>query len=454
VNTSIAHFVHEHLILHQEAIASEFQVARLLHDSAEDAAREVFRALLQELLDLYVTQLLHRPKWKRRRRWDQATVACWCGRCGSQMRRHFVRNGHYRRGMATNWGHVRGIKIPLLRCTHCRKGYVHVAFPFLPKYLRIWSDLMRQALLDCATGLSFRQQLERQMEQKQVVLGLHSLNQRVNRVVTGLTIWAQRPLSEVPPIVQLDGIYFSVMERTRQPKRDARRRKRKRLRYRKRVALVALGLWPDGRHQLLGWTLARSEQAEEWQQLLLALHARGLTAEAGFRLAIGDGAPGIYEALVFVYHDQVPFQRCIFHKLQRVGHRDNLVDADNRARILHDAAAIWEIPDRQIIYERLRAFRCQWEDREPRSVHSLLLGFAHSLTYLDIAGLDPLQFARTTSHAERLMRELRRKLSQVGPLLTDVGAQATLTLLAARLNGHWSGDPWLEPLMQAILEDA
>jgi len=454
VNTSIAHFVHEHLILHQEAIASEFQVARLLHDSAEDAAREVFRALLQELLDLYVTQLLHRPKWKRRRRWDQATVACWCGRCGSQMRRHFVRNGHYRRGMATNWGHVRGIKIPLLRCTHCRKGYVHVAFPFLPKYLRIWSDLMRQALLDCATGLSFRQQLERQMEQKQVVLGLHSLNQRVNRVVTGLTIWAQRPLSEVPPIVQLDGIYFSVMERTRQPKRDARRRKRKRLRYRKRVALVALGLWPDGRHQLLGWTLARSEQAEEWQQLLLALHARGLTAEAGFRLAIGDGAPGIYEALVFVYHDQVPFQRCIFHKLQRVGHRDNLVDADNRARILHDAAAIWEIPDRHIIYERLRAFRCQWEDREPRSVHSLLLGFAHSLTYLDIAGLDPLQFARTTSHAERLMRELRRKLSQVGPLLTDVGAQATLTLLAARLNGHWSGDPWLEPLMQAILEDA
>jgi len=76
------------------------------------------------------------------------------------------------------------------------------------------------------------------------------------------------------------------------------------------------------------------------------------------------------------------------------------------------------------------------------------------LTYLDIAGLEPVQFARPTSHAERLMRELRRKLSQVGPLLTDVGAQATFTLLVARLNGHWSGDPWLEPLMQAILETA
>ena len=454
MNTSIAHFVREHLILHQEAIASEFQVACLLHDSAEEAAREVFRALLQELLDLYVTQLLHRPKWKRRVRWDPATVTCWCGRCGSQMRRHFVRNGHYRRGIATAWGYVPGIQVPLLRCTHCRKGYVHIVFPFLPKYLRIWSDLMRQALLDCATGLSLRQQLERQMEQQQVVLGLHTLNQRVNRVVTGLTAWEQRPLTAVPPIVQLDGIYFSVMERTKQPKRDARGRKRKRLRYRQRVALVALGLWPDGRHQILGWTLARSEQAEEWQRLLLALHARGLTVEAGFRLAIGDGAPGLYEALIFVYHGQVPFQRCIFHKLQRVGHRDNLVDAGNRAEILGDAAALWEIPERRIIYERLQAFRHKWEDREPRSVHSLLRDFARCLTYLDIAGLDPIQFARTTSHAERLMRELRRKLSQVGPLITDVGAQATLALLAARLNGHWSGNPWLEPLMQAILEAA
>lgn len=384
MNISIAHFVHEHLIVHPQAIASEFQVACLLRDSAEEAAREVFRTLLQELLDLYVTQLLNRPKWKRRRRWDQATVSCWCGRCGSQMRRHFVRNGHYRRGMATAWGYVPDIKIPLLRCTHCRKGYVHAVFPFLPKYLRIWSDLLQQALLDCATGLSLRQQLERQAEQQQVILSVHTLNQRINRVVTILTVWEQRPLTVVPPLVQLDSIHFNVMERTRQPKRDARRRKRKRLRYRHRFALVALGLWPDGRHQILGWTLARSEQAAEWQRFLLALHGRGLTREAGFRLAIGDGAPGLYEALGFVYHGQVPFQRCIFHKLQRVGHRDNLLDADHRAEILADAAALWEMPDRPTIYQRLQAFRDKWEDREPRSVHSLLHDFGHCVTFRTI----------------------------------------------------------------------
>lgn len=454
MNTSIAHFVREHLILHKEAIASEFQVARLLHESAEEAAREVFRALLQELLDLYVTRMLNRPKWKRRQRQDQATVTCWCGRCGSQMRRHFVRNGHYRRGMATTWGNVPGIKVPLLRCTRCRKGYVHATFPFLPKYLRIWSDLMQQALLDCASGLSLRQQLDRLLEQSTEPLSLQTLNRRINRVVEVLPAWEKMPLTDVPPIVQFDGIYFGVMERTKQPKRDARGRKRKRLRYRRRVALVALGLWPDGRHQILGWIVASSECAEEWQRLLLALYERGLTMEAGFRLAIGDGAPGLQEALTFVYYGQLPFQLCIFHKLQRVGHRDNLLDINHRANILHDAAALWDIPDRRLIYARLKAFRLKWEDQEPRSVHSLLRNFSRCLTYLEIEGLDPVQYARTTSHAERLMRELRRKLSQVGPLITEVGAQATLTLLSARLNGHWSEEPWLEPLMQTILEAA
>lgn len=452
MNDSIAHFVREHLILHPESIADEFQAARLLHESAEQAAREVFRTLLQELLDLYVTRMLNRSKWKRRQRRDHATVAWWCGRCGSQMRQHFVRNGHYRRGIATTWGYVAGIQIPLLRCTHCGKGYVHVSFPFLPRYLRIWSDLMRQALLDCASGLSLRQQLNRLLEQGSVPLSLQTLNRRINRVVEVLPALGKSPITDVPPVVQFDGIYFGVMERTKQPKRDARGRKRKRLRYRRKVALMALGIWPGGRHQILGWVVAASESSEEWQRLLLALYERGLTLEAGFRLAIGDGALGLQEALAFVYYGQLPFQLCIFHKLQRVGHRDNLIDPANRAEILHDAAALWNVPDRLVIYNLLKAFRLKWESREPHSVRSLLRNFSRCLTYLEIPGLDPDQFARTTSHAERLMRELRRKLSQVGPLITEVGAHATLTLLSARLNGHWSGEPWLEPLMQTLME--
>jgi len=327
-----------------------------------------------------------------------------------------------------------------------------VHYPFLRRYLRVWDDLMEQALLNCALGLSLRRQQESLVEQGAVYLGLYTLNRQVNMALQAWPALTQEQFTEVPELVQFDGIHFKVMERTRQPKRDARKRKRKRLRCRKKVALVALGLWLDGRRRLLGWMLADSEDEASWREFLLTLYYRGLTPENGFRLAIGDGAPGLKRALDFVYYGQMPFQLCIFHKIKRVVHSDNLLHTEHRDEILQDAADVLTVADRQVCYARLKVFRQKWEDREPHSVRSLLYNFARCLTYLQVEGLDPIQYARTTSHAERLMRELRKKLRQVGTLITEPGMNATLTLLFARLNGLWNNQPWLEPLMQVILE--
>lgn len=70
-----------------------------------------------------------------------------------------------------------------------------------------------------------------------------------------------------------------------------------------------------------------------------------------------------------------------------------------------------------------------------------LRNFSRCLTYLHVGGLDAVQFARTTSHIERTMRELRRKLSQVGTLITDAGAEATLALLFTHLDARWNDQP-------------
>ncbi len=83
-----------------------------------------------------------------------------------------------------------------------------------------------------------------------------------------------------------------------------------------------------------------------------------------------------------------------------------------------------------------------------------LRNFGRCLTYFQVEGFETLQFARTTSHAERLMRELRRKVRQLGPLVTDIGAEAALGLLFARLNGRRCDQPWLSPRMKATLEVA
>jgi len=339
-----------------------------------------------------------------------------------------------------------------LRCKHCGAGYVALTFPFLAKYVRLWDDLLQMALLETTLGLSLRRQSERWAELGLPALSLRALNQRVQVSVHALPVWESAPLREVPPVVQLDGIYFTLLERTRQVKRDARRRLRKRLRARKAVALVALGLWPDGRHQVLGWALAQDESAPAWQAFLLTLHDRGLTPARGLRLAIGDGAGGLREALAFVYYGQLPLQRCHFHKIQRIVHHKYLRDRSHRGELLQDASHVLQGSTRAEVYARLKVFRATWQEREPLSVRCFYRNFARCLTYLQLDDFPAGQFARTTSHAERLMRELRRKLRQVGTLITAEGARVTLALLFRRLNAQWQQERWLESTLQTLLE--
>ncbi len=452
--TSIPHSIPEDLPSDPADMASRFRVFRALYGSVVQAAQAAFRTGLQELLDRYVTQLLGRARYQRVPAWDPTTIAWCCNQCGSQTRGHFVRNGHYQRGIATSWGYVARIKVPMLRCKHCGAGYVALTFPFLAKYVRLWDDLLQLTLLETTLGLSLRRQSERWAELGQPALSLRSLNQRVQVTVHALPVLEGAPLSEVPPVVQFDGIYFTLLERTRQVKRDARHRLRKRLRTRKAVVLVALGLWPDGRHQVLGWTLARDEGSAAWQDFLVTLYDRGLTPERGLRLAIGDGAGGLREALKFVYFGRLPQQRCHFHKIQRIVHRDYLRDRSHRGELLQDASYVLQGSSTREVYTRLKAFRTKWQEREPASVRCFYRDFARCLTYLQLENFPAGQFARTTSHAERLMRELRRKLRQVGTLITADGARATLALLFRRLNAHWRHESWLESTFQALLEAA
>jgi hypothetical protein len=347
---------------------------------------------------------------------------------------------------------VAAIRIPMLRCKRCGQGYVPLSFPFLAKYVRFWDDLARQAILACTLGLSLRRQQEQAAACHHEVASLRTLNQRINVVVQKLPLLAGQPLSDIPPVVQFDGIYFTLLKRTLQSKPDARGRLRRELRTGKRVALVALGLWPDGRHEVLGWTLASEEGTEDWKSFLLTLHQRGLTLANGFRLAVGDGAGGLREALQFVYYQQLPFERCHFHKIKRIVHRDYLHDSSHRNDLLREAGKVLAQKTEAEVRVQLKTFCQKWQALEPDSVRCFLRDFEDCLTHFRL-NLDGVQYARTTSHAERVMRELRRKLRQVGTLITEVGVEATLTLLFRRMNAQWSQKPWLDETLEAIWAD-
>src|SRR5580658_10269221 len=84
----------------------------------------------------------------------------------------------------------------------------------------------------------------------------------------------------------------------------------------KRPVLVALGLRPDGKKEIIDFHLAQSESAAEWERFLGDLTRRGLIGE-GLEMICVDAGSGLLAALPTAYPG-VPVQRCWAHKIRNV----------------------------------------------------------------------------------------------------------------------------------------
>jgi hypothetical protein len=143
---------------------------------------------------------------------------------------------------------------------------------------------------------------------------------RINQITPLVAQAKLQPITDVPTVVQLDGIWLTIQSQTQKEKPDRRKRRRKARKGQRVVVLVALGFWNDGsgRREILDWEIAKSEEHTEWEKLLNRLGQRGVRPERGLQMVVRDGSGGLGEALAFVYGSTVLEQRCLFHKLRNV----------------------------------------------------------------------------------------------------------------------------------------
>jgi hypothetical protein len=132
-------------------------------------------------------------------------------------------------------------------------------------------------------------------------VGLRTLNERINRIEPLAKSAHTAPITDVPPVIQLDGIWVTIISQQEKIKPDKRKRQHKQRSGRKMAILVALGFWPDGRREVLDWQMARSEDHQEWEVLVHRLWERGCRPEQGLQLVVRDGSGVLGEALALVY---------------------------------------------------------------------------------------------------------------------------------------------------------
>ena len=167
--------------------------------------------------------------------------------------------------------------------------------------------------------------------------------------------------------------------------------------------LAAIGVRRDGQKMLLSIMNMGGESTAAWRQFLEDLDARGLKRP---EFVIVDGAPGLEAALVALWGDDLPIQRCTVHKHRNLlahapKHMHEELGDDYRDMIYADTAVEVE--------KRRKAFLRKWRLKCKAVADSLEESGDRLFTF---TRLDPAQWkaARTTNAIERLNEEFRRRI--------------------------------------------
>ena len=398
---------------------------------------------ISEALEVEVSRALGRGAYQPCEQAAFGSSKAHCGRCRSRDRRRFQRNGHYPRFLDTHWGHV-SIGMPQVVC-RCG-GAVCIDFQVLRPYQRMWDDLEGQIRKRSGQGLSLRETKAELDGLLSSSVGLRKLNEAVHALAHLAPGQQEGERTDIPPIVRLDGLWIKMMETTGEEKEDRLGRLRTVKTGVSRPILVAQGVWPaTGRQEVLTWLLEQDEGTQSWQNLLDHLYHLGVAAHNGLQLLIGDGSPGLQSAWQTRFW-QVPFQRCIFHKLRNV-RRDLIAPADLEPgkvssfkwHQVRRTARIWQAPSEHDAYLRLRQLTQSWQQEQPHALATLLRDFEQILSFYAVQAqarrhgqVWPAKALRTTSSLEREFRSDRKRLRQSVLFHSHKGWQAIYTQIQLR----------------------
>lgn len=404
----------------------------------QEAVKEVVKRSIEVELEEEVTRALKRkPHGRSKKVGSEEQGAAVCQKCGKQQVSRFWRNGHYRRGLDTSWGHL-NIEMPQVRC-RCG-GSVGIPFRTVRKGQRIWDDLNWEMEAEYGWGLSLRWIKAKEDAKLGGSLGLRTINERVQQAGAGREDWLQRPLGSFPPIVEVDGVWITLMKTVDEKHKDRLGRMRQKKVGQRYVILFARGCWPTtGQHSLLTWLVAEKESEESWGDLLFAVKQIQLRTPGRWDLLIGDGAGGLATAH-HTYCPDVPLQRCIFHKLRNLLRDLALPEGMDRPSakvyrqtILDEARVIWQADGEIQAWQRYHAFCNKWVADQPKAVRTLQRDFERTLVFFPVheqalkRGEDwPLTHLRTTSHLERENRNFRRRLRQAVLFQSQDGLEAAV----------------------------
>jgi putative transposase len=341
------------------------------YDPIEDRLRENIRAMIEAMFEEELAAFLGR---------------CRYGRGGEA--KNGYRHGHRERQLVGTFG-METVKVPRARIEGEDGRTTEWRSKALPRYQHLTKKAEALIAAVYLAGTNTRRVKRALFGLFQGAVSKDVVSRAWRKVKVDWDAWCARSLAE-EDIVRL--ILDGTVIKTRIDRKATNI-----------SVLVAVGVRRDGQKLLLSIRNMGGESQAAWRQFLDDLDARGLKRP---EFVIVDGAPGLEAALVALWGDELPIQRCTVHK-----HRNLLAHAPKH---LHD-----ELTEdyRDMIYAetkaeietRRKAFLRKWRLKCKAVADSLEEAGGRLFTF---TRLDPSQWksARTTNAIERLHEEFRRRI--------------------------------------------
>lgn len=166
--------------------------------------------------------------------------------------------------------------------------------------------------------------------------------------------------------------------------------------------LLAYGITPEGKREILGASTNLSEAEVHWREFLQSLQARGMR---GLQLVISDDHAGLKKARMAVF-PSVPWQRCQFHLSQNA--QSYAPKKSMRHEIAEVMRSIFDSPTLEIAKEMKRQAIEKYQKRAPEFSKWLEENIDEGLTIYQFPK-EHWRKIRTSNGIERVNREIKRR---------------------------------------------
>ena len=239
---------------------------------------------------------------------------------------------------------------------------------------------------------------------------------RITEKVAGdILAWQNRPLEPVYLIVWMDGVVFKVRENSKVVNK---------------TAYIAVGLRRDGRKEVLGLWLGKSESAAFWMSVLTDMKARGTE---DILITATDNLNGFTETIRNVFPESKT-QICVVHQIRNACRY--VVWKDKKA-FTADMKGIYNAPNQQAARGALEDFAHNCEGKYSYAVKSWRDNWEDLTVFYEFP-LEIRKIIYTTNLIENLNGKIRKYTKNKLSFPTDDAVMKSVYLAIREATKKWS----------------